>query len=77
MIIKVMASWDLCICHALFGMTESQNDINVLNKLPLLIDVLGGKAPWVHFTMNGITMTLNIILSIKKIYAKWISLMKI
>jgi hypothetical protein len=53
MILEAVASRDLRIWHAFFGTAGSQNDINVLNKSPLFIDMLKGKTPRVHYTVNG------------------------
>jgi hypothetical protein len=36
-----------------FGVTSSNNDINVLNQSPLFIDVIRGHTLKVSFTVNG------------------------
>jgi hypothetical protein len=36
-----------------FGVTGSNNDINVLIQSPLFIDVIRGRTPEVSFTING------------------------
>ena len=53
MILEAVASQDLRIWHAYFGVAGSNNDINVLNKSPLFIRELKGEAPRVHFNVNG------------------------
>ncbi|KAL6875691.1 hypothetical protein ACP4OV_013204 [Aristida adscensionis] len=53
MILEAVASHDLWIWHAYFGVAGSNNDINVLNQSPLFIHELQGEAPQVHFTVNG------------------------
>ncbi|CAN1298897.1 hypothetical protein LINPERPRIM_LOCUS23989 [Linum perenne] len=40
--LEAVASQDLWIWHAFFGVAGSNNDINVLNQSPLFNDVLGG-----------------------------------
>jgi hypothetical protein len=50
--LEVVASRDRWICHAFFGIIGSNNDINVLNKSPLFIDVIRGHTPKVSFTVN-------------------------
>ena len=51
--LEAVASHDLWIWHAFFGVAGSNNDINVLNRSPLFTEVLQGRAPKVHFTING------------------------
>jgi hypothetical protein len=53
MILEAVASQDLRIWHFFFGVAGAQNDINVLNKSPLFIEAIKGKAPRVHFNVNG------------------------
>ncbi|KAL6883427.1 hypothetical protein ACP4OV_010841 [Aristida adscensionis] len=44
-ILEAVASQDLHIWHAFFGMAGSNNDINVLNQSPLFIEAIKGEAP--------------------------------
>jgi hypothetical protein len=44
-ILEAVASHDLHIWHALFGVARSINDINVLNQSPLFLEVIKGEAP--------------------------------
>jgi hypothetical protein len=46
-ILEAVASQDLRIWHAFFGVPGSNNDINVLNQSPLFIEALEGQAPQV------------------------------
>ena len=52
-ILEVVASQDLWIWHAFFGVAGSNNDINVLNQSPLFTEVLRGEAPKVRYSVNG------------------------
>jgi hypothetical protein len=51
--LEVVASYDLWIWHAFFGVAGSNNDINVLNRSPLFTEVVQGRAPEVQFTVNN------------------------
>nr|GEV08902.1 protein ALP1-like [Tanacetum cinerariifolium] len=50
-----VASQDLWIWHAFFGVTGSNNDINVLYQSPLFNDLKTGRAPEIPFVANGVT----------------------
>jgi hypothetical protein len=52
-ILEAVASQDLWIWHAYFGLPGSHNDINVLDRSPLFKDLLNGKAPECEYTING------------------------
>jgi hypothetical protein len=52
-ILEVVASHNLHIWHAFFGVAESNNDLNVLNQYPLFLDALKGEAPQDQFSING------------------------
>ncbi|XP_055541663.1 uncharacterized protein LOC129727652 [Wyeomyia smithii] len=56
-ILEAVASYDLWIWHAFFGMPGSTNDINVLERSPLFADLYSGRAPTVEFEVNGRTYT--------------------
>ena len=51
--LEVVASANLWIWHAFFGVTGSNNDINVLNQSPLFNSVLHGYAAEVQFMVSG------------------------
>ena len=53
MILEAVASEDLRIWHAFFGLPGSHNDINVLHRSPVSDDLANGNAPEVEFTVNG------------------------
>ncbi|GKE36984.1 ALP1-like protein isoform X1 [Tanacetum coccineum] len=50
-----VASQDLWIWHAFFGVAGSNNDINVLYQSPLFNDLKTGRAPEIPFVANGVT----------------------
>ncbi|XP_044355668.1 uncharacterized protein [Triticum aestivum] len=51
-ILEAVASHDLWIWHAFFGVPGSNNDINVLNQSPLFTETLQGNAPRVDYYVN-------------------------
>ena len=53
-----------------FCTAGSSNDINVLNKSPLFINVLKGEAPRVQYTVNGRQYDMGYYLA-DKIYPEW------
>ncbi|KAL7596420.1 hypothetical protein Lser_V15G27643 [Lactuca serriola] len=53
LVLEAVASQDLWIRHAFFGVAGSNNDVNVLDQLPIFDDLLNGKAPDAPFTVNG------------------------
>jgi hypothetical protein len=75
MILEVVASKNLCIWHAFFGTAGPQNDINVLNKLPLFIEAIRGEAPTVQYTVNGNQYDMGYYLA-DKIYPEWATFVK-
>ncbi|GJS64147.1 ALP1-like protein isoform X1 [Tanacetum coccineum] len=50
-----VASQDLWIWHAFFGVAGSNNDINVLYQSPIFNDLKTGRAPEIPFVANGVT----------------------
>ena len=52
-ILEVVASFDLWIWHAFFGLPVSLNDINVLHWSPVFENLAKGVGPFVNYTMNG------------------------
>ncbi|XP_057779478.1 uncharacterized protein LOC130998059 [Salvia miltiorrhiza] len=52
LILEAVASHNLWILHAFFGVAGSNNDINILNQSPLFSDVLDGTATPVLFEAN-------------------------
>ncbi|XP_010681433.2 uncharacterized protein LOC104896384 [Beta vulgaris subsp. vulgaris] len=51
--LEAVASVDLWIWHACFGVAGSNNDLNVLSRSNLFQESLQGVSPEVHFTING------------------------
>ncbi|GJR79643.1 ALP1-like protein [Tanacetum coccineum] len=54
-LLEVVASQDLWIWHALFGVVGSNNDINVLYQSPLFNDLKTRRAPEISFVANVLT----------------------
>jgi hypothetical protein len=73
--LEAVASHDLWIWHAFFGVSGSNNDINVLNQSPLFNEVLLGTAPMCNFEVNGKLYTKGYYLA-DRIYPEWATLVK-
>nr|GEX71197.1 protein ALP1-like isoform X1 [Tanacetum cinerariifolium] len=54
-LLEAVASQDLWLWHAFFGVVGSNNDINVLYQSPLFNDLKTGRAPEIPFVANGVT----------------------
>ena len=52
-ILEAVASQDLWIWHAFFGLPGSLNDINVLDRSPVFTLLANGHAPPVNYIING------------------------
>ncbi|XP_006660673.2 uncharacterized protein LOC102705373 [Oryza brachyantha] len=74
-ILEAVATQDLHIWHAFFGVAGSNNDLNVLNQSPLFFDALKGQAPQVHFLVNGNEYNTGYYLA-DGIYPEWAAFMK-
>lgn len=74
-ILEAVASDDLWIWHAFFGMPGSCNDINVLHRSPLFANLAEGTAPKVNYTINGHQYTMGYYLA-DGIYPSWATLVK-
>jgi hypothetical protein len=74
-IIEVVASNDLWIWHAFFGLPSSFNDINVLHRSPLFSKLANGEAPKVNYNINGHDYTMGYYLA-DMIYPSWATLVK-
>ncbi|XP_020164006.1 uncharacterized protein [Aegilops tauschii subsp. strangulata] len=67
-ILEAVASQDLWIWHAFFGMPGSHNDINVMQRSPLFARLTEGKA--CHYTINGHEYNMGYYL-VDDIYPPW------
>ncbi|XP_073051191.1 uncharacterized protein [Primulina eburnea] len=74
-VLEAVASADLWIWHAFFGVAGSRNYINVLNESPLFNDVLKGNAPDVNFLVNDTQYTKGYYLT-DGIYLEWATFVK-
>jgi hypothetical protein len=75
LILEAVASQDLWIWHAFFGLAGSNNDINVLNQSTLFIEQLKGKAPRVNYSVNEKQYQLGYYL-VDGIYPEWAAFVK-
>ncbi|XP_057779627.1 uncharacterized protein LOC130998214 [Salvia miltiorrhiza] len=69
-ILEAVASQDLWIWHAFFGVAGSNNDINVLHQSTLFNDILAGHEAAVHFLANNSHHTRGYYLT-DGIYPDW------
>uniref|UniRef100_A0A8R7PN84 Nuclease HARBI1 n=2 Tax=Triticum urartu TaxID=4572 RepID=A0A8R7PN84_TRIUA len=75
LMLEAVASYDLWIWHAFFGVAGSNNDINVLNQSPLFIEELKGEAPRVQYTVNERRYNTGYYL-VDDIYLEWAAFVK-
>ncbi|GKD44590.1 ALP1-like protein [Tanacetum coccineum] len=74
-LLEAVASQDLWIWHAFFGVAGSNNDVNVLRQSLVLNDLKVGKEPEVPFVANDVTYKWGYYLT-EGIYPEWAVLMK-
>ncbi|XP_057723956.1 uncharacterized protein LOC130939906 [Arachis stenosperma] len=74
-VLEVVASSDLWIWHAFFGVSGSNNDINVLDRSPVFDDILNDRALEVNYTINGNNYTMGYYLA-DGIYPEWATFVK-
>ena len=73
--LEAVASHDLWIWHTYFGVSGSNNDINVLHRSPVVDDVYDGKALECSFVVNGVTFKHGYYLA-DEIYPQWATFVK-
>lgn len=69
-ILEAIASFDLWIWHCFFGTPGSNNDINVLNRSPLIPLLVSGSFPECPYEIEGKTRTQGYFLA-DGIYPPW------
>ena len=74
-ILDAVASQDLWIWHAYFGLPGSHNDLNVLQRSHLFARLAAGDAPPVNFEVNGHHYTMGYYLA-DGIYPSWSTFVK-
>ncbi|KAI4982712.1 hypothetical protein ZWY2020_023204 [Hordeum vulgare] len=75
MILEAVASHDLWIWHAYFGLPGSLNDINVLQRSPVFAKLAEGETPAVNYSINDHQYTMGYYLA-DGIYPKWATFVK-
>jgi hypothetical protein len=75
MILEAVATYDLWICHAYFGMPGSCNGINVLQRSPVFSPYLRDYAAPVGFMVNGNSYDMGYFLA-GGIYPEWPTFVK-
>nr|GEU31313.1 protein ALP1-like [Tanacetum cinerariifolium] len=73
--LEAVASQDLWIWHAFFGVAGANNDINVLDNSPLFDDLLDDKAPVAPNVVNGVGFEKGYYLA-DGIYPQWATFVK-
>ncbi|XP_062188842.1 uncharacterized protein LOC133892125 [Phragmites australis] len=74
-VLEAVASYDLWIWHAFFGMPGSLNDINVLHRSNLFTRLIDGSAPPVSYIINGNRYDMGYYLG-DGIYPEWATIVK-
>ncbi|KAL6549691.1 hypothetical protein OROMI_020179 [Orobanche minor] len=73
--LEAIASSDTWIWHAFFGLPGSHNEINVLERSPLLNELVDGQATPVNFSINGHDYNKGYYLA-DGIYPTWATFVK-
>ncbi|KAF8394244.1 hypothetical protein HHK36_020451 [Tetracentron sinense] len=73
--IDSVASYDLWIWHAFFGLPGSHNDINVLERSSVFTDLADGRAAAVDYSINGNDYDMGYYLA-DGIYPQWSTFVK-
>jgi hypothetical protein len=58
-ILEAVASQDLWIWHAVFGMPGSLNDINILDRSLIFAALAEGRTAPINYTINGHEYTMG------------------
>ncbi|GKC61834.1 ALP1-like protein [Tanacetum coccineum] len=74
-LLEAIASNDLWIWHAFFGVSGMNNDVNVLRQSPIFNDLKSGRAPDVPFVVNNVPYKRGYYLT-DGIYPQWSVLIK-
>ena len=74
-ILESVADHETWIWHAFFGMPGSCNDINVLQRSPLMTRIAKGETPPVQYVANGQTYNYGYYLA-DGIYPRWQTFVK-
>ncbi|GKD69101.1 ALP1-like protein [Tanacetum coccineum] len=74
-LLEAIASNDLWIWHAFFGVSGMNNDVNVLRQSPIFNDLITGRAPDVPFVANNVPYKRGYYLT-DGIYPQWSVLIK-
>nr|GEX49519.1 protein ALP1-like [Tanacetum cinerariifolium] len=74
-LLEAVASQDLWIWHAFFGVSGEKNDINVIQRSPLFNDLKLGKAREIPFVANDVTYPWGYYLC-DGIYLEWVPYVK-
>jgi hypothetical protein len=69
-ILEAIANGGLHIWHAFFGLPGSNNDVNVLDRSPLVHNMLTSEARHMHFVVNGCEYDRYYLLT-DGIYPEW------
>ncbi|XP_050233099.1 uncharacterized protein LOC126681594 [Mercurialis annua] len=74
-ILEAIASHDLWIWHAFFGLPGSHNDINVLNRSFVFSELAEGRSPPANYSINGHHYSMGYYLA-DGIYPSWSTFVK-
>ncbi|KAK3229139.1 hypothetical protein Dsin_001020 [Dipteronia sinensis] len=74
-ILEAVASYDLWIWHAFFGLPRFFNDINVLERYTFFNDLAEGHAPLINYSINSHEYTMGYYL-VDDIYPSWLTFVK-
>lgn len=69
-ILEVVDAQSLWIRHAYFGVSGSKNDLNILDRSPLIRDIINGKNDGISFRVNGYVHNRYYLLT-NGIYPQW------